>query len=453
MAGVFSSGWSCDLPGGVDTIVAPATAAGSAALAVIRVSGSGVGRVCELVCPTLDRSQERRAQLVTIRDPKGERLERGVVIPYLRPRSYTGEDLLEFIVHGSPYLVGEVVAACVCAGCRMAEPGEFTRRAVANGKMDLVQAEGVADLVRAQSREQARLARMLTEGELSAQLRSLHDGLVGLSARIEAAIDFVGQGIDLPVEEAGRLCQEWLAQADRLQRTGRAGERIRRGVRVVIAGPRNSGKSTLFNHLLQTERAIVGAAPGTTRDLLEAEVEIAGMQVFLVDTAGFGECDDPVEAEGMRRSRAAIAAADVVVLLEAVGEMAAPTVATDARCLKVLSKVDLLAEQSEATEQAMAEGWLGVSVVSGAGLGEFHQALTRAVSPEVAELGGLGSVNLRQRLALERAIAEVRACPLDIPEVAAEGLRMAQREIAGLIGEISCEAVLDQVFGSFCLGK
>lgn len=441
-----SSAWSSDLSGGADTIVARATAAGPAALAVVRLSGPGVRRVAAALAPGVDFGRPWRARLVEIERAVGA----AVAIPYAAPRSYTGEDMLELMVHGSPFVVDALIEACLRAGARPAAPGEFTRRAVANGKMDLLQAEAVRDLVSAETAWQARNAREQLGGRLSERLAGLRDQLVELQARLEAALDFAEHGVDLEREDLEQRLAALRSRVAALLATSAAGERIRDGVRVVISGPPNSGKSTLFNTLLGSERAIVAPIPGTTRDVLEAELELAGLRVTLVDTAGLRPGGDAVEEEGVRRARAAAAGAGVVIeLWPAGGERLVglePHRAGGA-VVPVRSKWDL------AVGGSAGEGWLALSCVTGEGVDELRAHLARAVAGDTADLGGEVAIARRHRALLERAAGELESADLGAPELAAEAIRWAGRALAELIGEVQTDDVLDEVFASFCIGK
>lgn len=442
MVKASSSGWSSDLSGGAETVVARATAPGPSALAVVRLSGPEVRRIASEISPAVDFGEPWRARLVALDGLD----ERAVAIAFAAPRSYTGEDMLELTVHGSPFVVRSLIERCLAAGARPAGPGEFTRRAVANGKLDLVQAEAVRDLVRAETAWQARNAREQLDGLLSRRLAGLRDGLVELLARFEASLDFADHGVALdPDAEAARLdrCREALAA---LLATAAAGERIRDGVRVVIVGPPNSGKSTLFNTLLGRERAIVGPHPGTTRDVLEAELEIAGLRVTLADTAGLREAADPVEEEGVRRARAAAATATVVLeLWPADGGSPTSAPPEDAVTIRVMSKADL--------PHPAAPSLLAVSCATGDGIDRLRELLAATVAGGVPDLGGEVAISERHRRGLERAAAELAACDLATPELAAESLRWAAGELEALIGGIATEELLDEVFASFCIGK
>jgi tRNA modification GTPase len=441
-----SSGLSSALAGGRDTIVARATAAGRGALAVVRLSGPDLGGIVRRVCPTLDLARSWAAQLVELYGTDGEPLERGVAIPYRAPRSYTGEDALELIVHGSPLVVSSVIEACVAAGARPARPGEFSRRAVANGKMDLLQAEAVQDLIAAETAWQLRNARRQLGGELSRRVQEARSLLVLLLAEVEAAIDFPEQlgGPQLAhLEELRAGCLEELG---RLLSSAAAGSRIRDGVRVVILGPVNAGKSTLFNHLLGRERAIVSPLPGTTRDLLEGEVEIAGVRVTLVDTAGIGPSPDAVEREGVRRAWAEAATAGAAIVVWPTASPERPREPEGIPVIRVRSKADLGGDGSR-------QEWLWVSTVTGEGLLELEARLRAAVMVDEEELGAGVAVARRHRVALERAVAALGGCALNELELAAEELRWSLRELDEVVGEVATDEVLDRIFAEFCIGK
>jgi tRNA modification GTPase len=452
MAKASSSGLSSALVGGADTIVACATGPGRGPLAVLRVSGPATARVAAAVCPALDFDAAWRAQLVRLRAADGETVERAVAIPYRSPRSYTGEDMIELMMHGSPVVVHSVVDALVAAGSRPAQPGEFTRRAVANGKLDLVQAEAVRDLIAADTAWQAHNARQQLAGALSGRFRELRERLVSLLSLFEASLDFVGQGVEVATEELEEGIRGCRALIDELLATAAAGERIRNGARVVVIGPVNSGKSTLFNHLVGSERAIVTPRPGTTRDAIEATLEIGGLEVTLVDTAGLRQVADPVEREGVRRTHQELASAQAVIRLWAgdeadPGEL--PAAAVDLPLLRLRSKADLLA----ADERVGDEGWMAVSCRTGKGLQAAVDRLAAMVGEELQDLGGEVAISRRHRHALEAAARELAAVDPAMPELAAEGLRWALDEVRQLTGDVAADEVLDSIFSTFCVGK
>lgn len=446
METVSSSGLSSALAGGRDTIVARATPAGRGALAVVRVSGEAIERLTARVCPEVDLSRPWVAQLVAVHGSDGEPLDRAVAIPYRAPRSYTGEDQLELIVHGSPYLVGEVVAAFVRAGARLAHPGEFTRRAVANGKMDLLQAEAVQELVSADSEWRLRAARRQLDGLLSARVRRIRQLLVHLLAELEAGLDFAEQVEPLEPVRLEELRQAAEEELQALLHTAAAGTLIREGLRVVILGPVNAGKSSLFNRLLGRDRAIVAPTPGTTRDPLEAGVELGGVALELVDTAGIRSSEDPVEREGVRRAWDEIANASAAILLWP-PEAAEPPAAPDGlELIRVRSKADLAPELG-------GNGWLRLSLVSGEGLTALEARLRALAADVVAEVGDGVVIGNRHRRPLERALAEVRSLHLAEGELAADSVRWALGELEELVGAVAREEILDDLFATFCLGK
>jgi tRNA modification GTPase len=450
MVKVSSSGLSSDLAGGADTIVARATPAGRGALALIRVSGALTSACAARVCPDIKFDVGWKTSLATLHGAGGESLERAVVTSFPGPRSFTGEDMLEVTVHGSPFLVEAVIEAFVAAGARPAGAGEFTRRAVANGKMDLVQAEAIRDLVAADTAWQHRNARQQLAGELSEQFKGLRGALVKLLAIVETSLDYEAQGVAVPVGEVAAQWEECRSQVAALLATAGAGERLREGLRLVILGPPNSGKSTLFNYLAGAERAIVSPHPGTTRDLVEAELDLGGVRIVVQDTAGLRAGGDEIEAEAHRRAQAAAAAADLAVVLWAMDAEndAEPAAAAETLpTLRVRSKVDL------APGNKIAEGWLGISCHSGEGLEDFRSELLRRVLGGVPDLGGAVAIAARHRRTLEEASSELEACDFQCPETAAENVRWAVRAVDELIGEISTEEVLDEIYGSFCIGK
>ncbi len=451
MARASSSGLSSALRGGADTIVARATAPGRGALAVVRLSGDAVGEVLARVCPRVRLERAWRAQLRAVVGGDGKILDHAVVIPYRGPRSFTGEDMAELVVHGAPVVVEQVIEACLAAGARVAEPGEFSRRAFVNGKMDLMQAEGLRDLIVADTARQARLAMGQVQGDLSARVEGLRSALVELLARVEVGLDFPEEEAAHEEDELEQQRRSIVGMVASLLATAEEGRRLREGARVVLCGRPNSGKSTLFNVLLARERSIVSSRPGTTRDAVEAMVEMAGVPTVLVDTAGLSGGADEVEEESVRRAEAEVASADVVVLLWGMDEESPPEVDRDGgrKWLRVRSKTDL----GSPREGAREAGWIGVSALSGEGVGDLRERLRSMVGAGVGGCGDSVAVGHRHRLALEEVREQLEEGASSPAELLAEHLRRALEALAVLSGEVSEEDVLDVVFRTFCLGK
>jgi tRNA modification GTPase len=358
--------------------------------------------------------------------------------------------MLEVSIHGSPFLARAVIESFVAAGARPAAPGEFTRRAVANGKLDLVQAEAVRDMVAADTAWQHRNAREQLAGALSQRFSELRSSLVRALGVAEAALDYEAQGIEVAPSEPAVLLAESLRHLRRLLATAVAGARIRDGLRLVIMGPPNSGKSTLFNTLCGSERAIVSPHPGTTRDVIEAELDIGGIRIVVQDTAGLRAAGDEVEIEGQRRAHAAAAAADLAVLLWAADGPARPPSELAPKNLPVIrarSKSDLEPDGDAAGR------WLRLSCESGEGLATLRREIADRARGDVADLGGAVAIAERHRCALEAAASELERCDFRFPETVAESLRWALRSLDELVGEVVTDDVLDEVFGAFCIGK
>jgi tRNA modification GTPase len=441
-----SRGLSSVLEGGADTIVARATPNGRSALAIVRVSGQNVAGWAKKVTPKLRLESSWKAQLVAIYDRNGQQIERGVAIPYRAPRSYTGEDMVELIVHGSTFLVHEIIEASIAAGCRVAEPGEFTRRAVSNGKMDLIQAGAVREMIEAETGNEARRARGRLHGELSKRIGRLRKRAVEMAARVEAAIEYSDQGVEVSREDLERAQEEIMIELKGIELEVVAKERGSRKVRAVISGSPNAGKSTLFNYIVGWERAIVDDAPGTTRDVIEADIEIAGVDVKVVDTAGVREGGSRVEGEGVRRALRTAADADIEIVVSSVEEVVKPEIAGD-RVIKVRSKVDMGGELWE------EDGWIPVSVKEKNGLERFWYELKLLIAGGKGEIEDRISVTKRQRQKLTEAVDEIEGCDFGELEMAAERIRWVEVKLSEIVGEIDDEEMLDEVFSGFCIGK
>ena len=403
-----------------------------------------------------------------VRGADGEIIDSGLVVFFHEPHSFTGEDLVELHLHGNPVVVEASVRAACAAGCEPAAPGEFSRRAFENGKMDLTQAEGLADLIESRTEAAARAALRQMRGGIRETVGPLRERLLSLLTSLEAAIDFAEEdGVPaITSEQLQERVSELTSSLGCLLRSYEAGHRLRDGATVAIAGVANVGKSRLLNRLAGEERAIVTEIPGTTRDSLHADVSVEGVPVLLVDTAGLRQTEDPVEREGVRRSRDVIASADLALFVldgsRAAGEedrSAYREIALRPH-LVVLNKRDLPSgETGDGFAGEGRRGILRVSAKTGEGVGDLVAAIAREVGPgEGAILAQSPLTRARHRVAAERAISALiragesggKGMPLEFP---AEDVREAASALAELLGEVAPEEVLDAIFGQFCVGK
>ena len=458
----------------VDTIVAAATPPGRGGVAIVRISGPAARAVAEGMLA--QQPQPRLATPAVFRAADGAALDEGLALYFAAPASYTGEDVLELQGHGGPVLVEALVARAVELGARRALPGEFTQRAYLNGKIDLAQAEAVADLIDAGSVEAARAALRSLQGEFSARVRSLDAALATLRAHIEATIDFPTEEIDFLGDAAlGRQLAAVAAQCAALQAAARQGRVLTEGLTVVIAGAPNAGKSTLLNRLAGIDAAIVSDMPGTTRDLLRERIQIDGVPLLLLDTAGLRESGDAIESEGMRRARAAMNDADrVLFLVDAGSDPQAASFAAERSRLPdgvpvtlVFNKIDLLAKPDVGGPVAGAPvpgvpvpgaaATLTLSAREGTGLEALRRHLLDAAGYQPGE-GGTLSARSRHLDALRRVAAHLEAaerqrCEARAGELVAEELRGAQRALGDITGQQSADELLGLVFSTFCIGK
>jgi tRNA modification GTPase len=444
-----------------DTIAAIATAPGAGGVGIVRLSGPLSLAIAGAIGGR--QAMPRRAQRAVFADAGGEAIDDGLVLAFPAPHSFTGEDVAELQAHGSPVLLRRLVDRCCELGARPARPGEFSERAFLNGKLDLVQAEAIADLIAAGDLRAARAARRSLEGVFSQRIESIAATLLRLRIHVEAAIDFVDEPIDtLGVVQVGndlaRLCdalRSLLAEAER-------GRRLRDGLHAVLLGPPNAGKSSLLNALAGDARAIVAEVAGTTRDVLRETVRIDGLELVLSDTAGLREGGDAIEREGMRRARVELERADVALLvLDArdpqAGRDALAQAAADVPArLWILNKADLLAPDQAA--QAPANDEVRVSALTGDGLAQLHEALRRLAAggaPEAAE--GEFSARARQVGELHATLAHAEAAAVELAgerlELAAEELRLAHATLGRITGQTSADDLLGHIFSSFCIGK
>ena len=424
---------------------------------MVRVSGPAVPAIGAALIGALP--PPRVARVASFRDAGGEPIDRGLCLYFPAPHSFTGEHVLELHGHGGPVVMDLLLARVIELGARQANPGEFSQRAYLNDKLDLAQAEAVADLIDAASAAAARAALRSLDGAFSQQVHALVERLTQLRVQIEAGLDFPDEELDLFAD--GRLAAEASALADDLSALlHRAGEGrlLREGLTVVLAGAPNVGKSSLLNALAEREAAIVTAIPGTTRDVLREHLAIDGLPLHLVDTAGLRDSDDPVEREGIRRARAEIERADHLLFVTEAGDPQTPPAELlgEARAVtRVINKIDLVGEPPRSEPQA---AWTDVylSARSGAGLDLLRERIKTAVGFHTGE--GLFSARRRHVQALRHATDCVsRGADLLAggagAELAAEELRLAQQALGEITGAVSSDDLLGRIFSTFCIGK
>ena len=466
---------------GADTIFARASGAGRAGVSVFRLSGSRAFEIAKTLSGRL--SGPKRASLRAIREVSGDLIDEGLVILFKGPSSFTGEDVAEFHLHGSAAVEAALYEALAALGARPAEAGEFTRRALLSGKLDLAEVEGLADLLGAETKRQRMQALGQAGGRLSAFAEGWRNRLLAIMAPLEADIDFPDEE-DIPAAIAARAGPEidaLIAELKRHAGAASAAKAIREGVKVAIIGAPNAGKSSLLNRLAGSERAIVSEAPGTTRDIIEARLDLGGMLVSLFDTAGLREKSaDLIEIEGMRRTRIAAAEADIRILMIDVsretfqrssvsretkaGEIQPEAVENPEYGLLregdflVFSKIDLnKADLNTGRADRVAPGLtaLGLSVKTGEGVEALLAGLTAAVAGRCRSDDAI-LTRARHAEAVGRAIAHLEAALSGLaasPELAAEDVRLAARALGGITGAVGVEDVLGAIFSSFCIGK
>ncbi|AWK86051.1 tRNA uridine-5-carboxymethylaminomethyl(34) synthesis GTPase MnmE [Azospirillum thermophilum] len=441
------------------TIFALATAPGRSGVAVVRISGPGAAGALAALTPGKPLPRPREATLAALRHPVGgELLDRAMVLRFAAPRSFTGEDVVELHLHGGRAVVAGVVEVLASLpGLRIAEPGEFTRRAFENGKLDLTEAEAVADLVDAETAAQKRQALRQMEGMLGRLYDGWRERLTRALAHIEAAIDFPEEDLPGGVADAVRPVLETLAAGIRTHLDdGGRGERLREGLHIAIVGAPNAGKSSLLNALARREAAIVSSRAGTTRDVIEVHLDLGGYPVVLADTAGLREAAaDEVEEEGIRRARDRAARADVKVAVFDATALPALDPATlalvDADTVVVLNKTDL-AEPPAVT--VAGHPAVALSARTGAGLATLEAVLTTFTADRLAGSGAPALTRARHRAALEECCeALLRALAAPLPELAAEDVRLASRALGRITGRVDVEDLLDVIFRDFCIGK
>lgn len=442
---------------GGESIAAIATAPGRGGIGVVRVSGRGLLPFAQALCGV--SPEPRRARFTRFLAADGAPLDEGLLLYFPAPHSFTGEDVLELQGHGGPVVMRMLLARCVQLGARLAEPGEFSRRAFLNGRMDLAQAEAVADLIEASTEQAARSAVRSLGGEFSRRIAALRDELVDLRMLVEATLDFPEEEIDfLQSARAFQRLDSISAHLEGVVRTARQGALLRDGLRVVLAGRPNVGKSSLLNALAGDERAIVTEIAGTTRDVLRETIQIEGVPLHIIDTAGLRDTDDPVERIGVARSWREIENADVVVLLGEAGvshdgtELDARIPASLPR-VHVVNKIDLT---GRAPERQVCGGvpTIFLSARSGAGVDLFRAELL-AVAGWHSSAEDVFIARERHLEALRRAAAHIDAAreQAGFLELFAEELRLAHDALGEITGEFTPDDLLGVIFSRFCIGK
>lgn len=452
-----------------DTIVAVATAPGRGAVGIVRISGPALSPIIEAVCG--GPLEARRATYLSLRGADGMAIDRGLAIHFRAPHSYTGEDVLELQAHGGPVVLQLLLARCLEAGAglgaRLAQPGEFTQRAFLNGKLDLAQAEAVSDLIDASTEAAARSAVRSLSGSFSAEIEALAGHLVELRTLVEATLDFPDEEVDFleKADARGRLARI-ASGLQVVMARARQGALLREGIKVVLAGQPNVGKSSLLNALAGSELAIVTSIPGTTRDKVSETIQIEGIPIHVTDTAGLRDSNDEIERLGIARSWREVADANVVLFLhdltrgEQTGYALAETVLADrlnsalasrTRLLHVYNKVDAL------RQPPVVEGSI-ISAVTGLGLEALRKAILESVGAQLPS-EGVGIARTRHVQALHRAsehleAAESHAASADAAlDLLAEDLRQAHNALGEITGAFTPDDLLGQIFGRFCIGK
>jgi tRNA modification GTPase len=454
------------------TIFALSSGRPPAAVAVVRICGPQAGRALEALIGRVP--QPRRATLARVRDPAdGEVIDEALTLWFPGPNSETGEDMAEIQVHGGPAVIAGLLGALArIDGCRMAEPGEFTRRAFSNGRLDLTEVEGLADLIAAETPAQRRQAFRQLKGLIGDRAEAWRRQIIEALALVEARIDFSDEA-DVPEDLLGpalNAAQQLRSMIAETLADGGRGERLREGLVVAIAGPPNAGKSTLLNRLARREAAIVSPYPGTTRDVIEVHLDLAGYPVTLLDTAGIRTSDDPVEQEGIRRAVARAAAADLVLWLSdsQLGQRATadlPNSLLKTEAWNVLSKIDLAVDKlwincelrNSESESASYAKEFAISGVTGVGIEALVDALSTHARDYFAATESALVTRARHRQALEETVAALdRAVAVGASgqeEIIAEELRAAATTLGRLTGRVDVEDILDVIFRDFCIGK
>ena len=446
-----------------DTVAAIATAPGEGGIGIVRITGANTRRIAQIMLSSVPAA--RQACYQTFRNGAGEIIDRGIVLYFPGPASYTGEDTLEFQAHGGPLVLRALLEAACAAGAKEAQPGEFTRRAFLNGRLDLAQAEAVADLISARTDQAARAAARTLAGQFSTQVLELDDELSDLRAMVEAAIDFPDEDEDF-LSHFG-IRERLSALSDRINRliaNANRGRLLTEGAMVVLAGRPNVGKSSLLNALASDDIAIVTDMPGTTRDLIRQSIQLNGFPLYLVDTAGLRESQHPIEREGIERAYGALEQADLIlcVLDDTDDDRALPDLPQEGRApiIMVRNKVDATGRPPGVISESSGDRKIrevAISARTGAGLGDLGNQICCALGIAGGHDGEFAA--RRRHLA---ALTDASTCLGSATHAAtgslgtefiAEDLRHAQHALATVVGEKDNEQLLDRIFARFCIGK
>ncbi|HSW93711.1 MAG TPA: tRNA uridine-5-carboxymethylaminomethyl(34) synthesis GTPase MnmE [Gammaproteobacteria bacterium] len=446
-----------------ETIVATATPPGRGGVAVVRVSGPRVKAVCKQVLKKIPNA--RYAIYSSFFDEAGKAIDQGIALYFPNPHSFTGEDVLELHGHGGPVILDCLIRRILQLGARLARPGEFSERAFLNDKMDLTQAEAIADLIDAASEQAARNALQSLQGEFSKKIHALVEALIELRLYVEASIDFVEEEIDFLNSEAVDLkLHHILCDLEMIQASAKQGSLLRDGITAVIAGQPNVGKSSLLNQLSGKDVAIVTDIPGTTRDVLRESIVMDGMPIHIIDTAGLRESDDPIEQEGIRRAFDEIEKADLILFVVDASRHD-PVFLSDflqklpphATLMTIRNKIDLTTENPGVFHDDKNSLTISLSAKNGSGIESLRQWIRHSVGYDT-QCEGTFSARRRHLDALSRAkdfllhgqkqLTEHRA-----GELLAEDLRLAQNTLSEITGEFTSDDLLGRIFGSFCIGK
>ncbi len=452
-----------------DTIAAIATAPGRGGIGVIRISGPDAGRILAAMCGALP--PPRHATLTDIREhgavTAGEVLDRGIALYFPGPHSFTGEDVAELQGHGGPVVLDLLLQSVLRHGARLARPGEFSERAFLNGKIDLAQAEAIADLIDSTTAHAARNAMRSLQGAFSERIHELLQELVSLRVFVEASIDFPEEEVDFLADtQLAKRLDTLLLQVASVRESARNGVLVRDGMTLVLAGKPNAGKSSVMNALAGRDTAIVTAIPGTTRDILREEIELDGLPLHIIDTAGLHDSPDVVEQEGIRRARLEIERADhLLLVIDSTTEQDADAILQQSfggirarlpAMSIVMNKCDL-SGLAPGTVRDAPVPTIAVSALTGAGMTALREHLKHAVGYQ-GSCGGDFSARRRHLDALDRTEAALRAGATQLSEFAAgellaEHLRLAQQSLGEITGEFSADDLLGRIFTSFCIGK